>query len=195
MFLLRTKGDSMSKPGEPTCSECGVISCRRRDNDFPDFCLTKTTDPEQVQSVVDHLAGDNLEARMARAASEIEGLYFGNATRLEEVVLFAKRIGARRIGVATCSGLIEEARIVSRVLRAKGLEPHTIVCKVGSRDKTEIGISEETKIQIGSFEAMCNPILQAKLLNAQKTELNVIVGLCVGHDSLFIRYSDPLCQQ
>jgi uncharacterized metal-binding protein len=32
--------------------------------------------------------------------------------------------------------------------------------------------------------------LQAKLLNEQKTDLNVIVGLCVGHDSLFIKYSD-----
>jgi uncharacterized metal-binding protein len=31
--------------------------------------------------------------------------------------------------------------------------------------------------------------LQAKILNKQKTDLNVIVGLCVGHDSLFIKYS------
>jgi uncharacterized metal-binding protein len=78
----------------------------------------------------------------------------------------------------------------ARVLRAKGLEPYTVICKVGSRDKTEIGIPEAAKIQTGSYEAMCNPILQAKLLNTQKTELNVIVGLCVGHDSLFIKYSE-----
>ena len=41
-----------------------------------------------------------------------------------------------------------------------------------------------------SYEAICNPILQAQLLNEQKTDLNVIVGLCVGHDSLFIKHSD-----
>ena len=40
---------------------------------------------------------------------------------------------------------------------------------------------------------MCNPILQAKMLNEAGTELNVVVGLCVGHDSLFYKYSDALC--
>ena len=37
---------------------------------------------------------------------------------------------------------------------------------------------------------MCNPILQARLLNQAGTDLNVVIGLCVGHDSLFYRYSD-----
>ena len=36
---------------------------------------------------------------------------------------------------------------------------------------------------------MCNPIGQAIFLNEAKTELNIILGLCVGHDSLFIKYS------
>jgi len=39
---------------------------------------------------------------------------------------------------------------------------------------------------------MCNPILQALLLNEEKTDFNIIVGLCVGHDSLFMKYSDAL---
>jgi uncharacterized metal-binding protein len=59
-------------------------------------------------------------------------------------------------------------------------------------DKTEIGIPEQLKVAPGSCEAICNPILQARLLNQQKTDLNVVVGLCVGHDSLFIKYSDAL---
>lgn len=37
---------------------------------------------------------------------------------------------------------------------------------------------------------MCNPILQAQDLNAAGTELNVVVGLCVGHDSLFYKYAE-----
>ena len=37
---------------------------------------------------------------------------------------------------------------------------------------------------------MCNPILQARLLNQAHTELNVVIGLCVGHDSLFYKYSN-----
>ncbi len=38
--------------------------------------------------------------------------------------------------------------------------------------------------------AMCNPILQARLLNEAKTDLNVVIGLCVGHDSLFYKYAE-----
>ena len=41
-------------------------------------------------------------------------------------------------------------------------------------------------------DIMCNPILQAKTLNNEKTQLNVVIGLCVGHDSLFYKYSDAL---
>ena len=36
---------------------------------------------------------------------------------------------------------------------------------------------------------MCNPIGQAMLLNEAATGLNVVIGLCVGHDSLFFRNS------
>jgi uncharacterized metal-binding protein len=57
-------------------------------------------------------------------------------------------------------------------------------------DKTKIGVPEEKKVRPGNFEALCNPILQAELLNRKKTQLNVIVGLCVGHDTLFIKHSE-----
>ena len=39
---------------------------------------------------------------------------------------------------------------------------------------------------------MCNPILQAELLNGQKTEFNIALGLCVGHDSLFYKNSQAM---
>jgi uncharacterized metal-binding protein len=37
---------------------------------------------------------------------------------------------------------------------------------------------------------MCNPVYQAKLLNDEKVDLNVLLGLCVGHDSLFFKYGE-----
>ena len=33
---------------------------------------------------------------------------------------------------------------------------------------------------------------QALLLNGQKTQFNIALGLCVGHDALFCKYSDAL---
>jgi len=159
----------MSKKSEPTCSDCGLLSCYRQDKNFPSFCLTQASDPAQLAEVVESYRGDG-----------------------EEIIAFANRIGARRIGIATCVGLIEETRLFVKVLEAHGLESYAVLCKVGSVDKTEIGIPDDLKIMKGCHESICNPIFQAKILNEQKTDLNVIVGLCVGHDSLFIKYSDAL---
>jgi len=180
----------MPKKPSPSCSECGQLNCYRRDKKFPSFCLTEASDPKELEKVVRRYRSNSADGRIARAAAEVEGTYYGKLTRVEEIVAFANRIGAIRVGIATCIGLIEETRAFIKVLKAKDLEPYAVLCKVGSVDKTEIGIPEELKVQKGSYEAICNPIFQARLLNEQKTDLNVIVGLCVGHDSLFMKYSN-----
>ena len=172
-----------------TCSECGVLNCYRKDKMFPSFCLTEGADRQVVDKISRRYRGKNPDALIAHAAAEVEGTYYGKLTRVEEIIAFARRLGATKIGVATCIGLMEEAKVFVKVLEANDLKPYSVICKVGSVDKTAIGIPEELKLQKGSYEAICNPILQARLLNLQKTDLNVIVGLCVGHDSLFIRHS------
>jgi uncharacterized metal-binding protein len=102
---------------------------------------------------------------------------------------FARGIGARKLGIANCVGLIREAKMVQEIFEAHGFQVHTVCCKVGSRPKEEIGLTDEEKIIPGRYEPICNPIAQAELLNAVKTDLNVVIGLCVGHDSLFFRHS------
>ncbi|MDR3765376.1 MAG: DUF1847 domain-containing protein [Acidobacteriota bacterium] len=175
-----------------TCTECGVQNCFRLDKHFPDFCLGENLPQEDLKKIVTHYQEDEEDGRIARAAAEIEGLFYCKLTRVEEIVAFAHRIGAKKIGVASCLGLLDEARIFVRILKAQGLEPYSVICKVGSVDKTEIGVAEEMKVMPGSHEAICNPILQAHLLNEANTDLNVIVGLCVGHDSLFIKHSKAM---
>ncbi|MBS1154551.1 MAG: hypothetical protein H6R07_475 [Proteobacteria bacterium] len=182
----------MAKIENLSCSECGQLHCYRRDKKFPNFCLTEATEEAQVDTTVETYRGESQDALVARAAAEVEGLYYCQISRVEEIVAFAKRINATRIGIASCLGLLEETKIFTKVLRAAGLEPYTVLCKVGSVDKTDIGIPDGLKIQCGTFEACCNPILQAQLLNQEQTQLNVIMGLCVGHDSLFIKYSEAL---
>ena len=180
---------------ELTCTDCSQLNCYRRDKNFPAFCLTtdsgknsdgQTSEYNAAQAV--YLA-EGPERAMALAAAEIEGQFYGRLTRVEEIIEFAKKIHVKKIGIATCVGLIEEAKIFARILKVRGLDSYSVICKVGSTDKTDIGVPETAKVQPGCFEAMCNPVLQAKLLNRQQTDLNVIVGLCVGHDSLFIKHS------
>lgn len=172
-----------------SCAQCGVCNCYRREKEFPAFCLTTQTPAAEIEEINELYRRDELVSKLTRAAAEIEGTYYGKLTRVEEIIAFAQRIGAQKVGIATCVGLMQEAKIFTKILAAKGLDSYSVICKVGSVDKTEVGIPDELKIQRGCHESLCNPILQAKLLNRQKTDLNVIIGLCVGHDSLFIKYS------
>jgi uncharacterized metal-binding protein len=64
---------------------------------------------------------------------------------------------------------------------------------VGRVPKEQIGIEDNQKIAIGKFESMCNPVLQAMILNEEQTDFNILLGLCVGHDSLFIKYGKAPC--
>jgi len=173
-----------------SCIDCGVLNCYRKEGDFPQFCLTTNTEKGEIEKINEFYRTDEFVHKISHAAAEVEGTYYGRLTRVEEIVAFANRIGAKKIGIATCIGLMNEAKIFAKILKVKGLESYGIICKVGSIDKAEIGIDEKLKLQKGCHEAMCNPLLQAKLLNKEKTDLNVIVGLCVGHDSLFIKHSD-----
>lgn len=172
-----------------SCSDCGVLNCYRREKSFPSECLTTNLSDKELEKVKELYKNDEFVSKISSAAAEIEGTYYGKLTRVEEIIAFANRIGAKKIGIATCIGLMNEAKIFAKILKAKGLESYSVICKVGGIDKTEVGVPEELKVQKGCHESLCNPVLQAKLLAKQKTDLNVIVGLCVGHDSLFIKYS------
>jgi uncharacterized metal-binding protein len=110
--------------------------------------------------------------------------------RIREIAEFAKKIEASKIGMAFCSGLHDEAGRASEILEKHGLEVYSVICSCGAIDKTEAGIPPEYKIRFpDKFEATCNPILQAELLNRAETSFNLLVGLCVGHDMLFTKYS------
>jgi len=171
-----------------SCAFCGTLNCYRKDKSFPSFCLTESS-KKQNEKALELYRDGGADAKLAWAAAEIEGEYYGRLTRVEETVLFAKKIGAKKIGIATCIGLIEETRVFAKVLEGAGLIPKAVLCKVGSADKTEIGLPEDIKVEPGRQESLCNPALQAKLLDEWGSELNVIVGLCVGHDSIFIKHS------
>jgi uncharacterized metal-binding protein len=137
----------------------------------------------------------------ARQASIQEGECYANRDRrpytkfpvkprVQEICEFAKKMGFRKLGVAFCVGLSHEASLLNEILAAQGFEVVSVMCKVGCVPKEKIGVKDKEKIQIGEFEAMCNSIAQAKILNEEKTELNILLGLCVGHDSLFFKYAE-----
>jgi uncharacterized metal-binding protein len=199
----------MSEPRPtPSCADCaatfgkkGATACWSADPATapprPRDCPT-THHVDAVNEALAAYAPGAPEAGLARAAGEIEGLCYlkqGGGTvhprwtRVEDTVALAKRMGWSRVGIATCIGLLEESSRLAKVLEAQGLEPVSVCCKVGSVDKLSLGLREEDKVRPGTFEPLCNPVAQAEILNRAGTHMNVIMGLCVGHDMLFTRHA------
>ena len=193
----------------PSCAACNVVfkkrgatACWSSDPAAapprPGNCPT-SHHGDLVEAALAECRPGGADERLSRAAAEVEGLCYERQpggtvharwTRIEDTVALAKRMGWRRIGIATCIGLLDESARLAEILEAQGLEPMSVCCKVGSVDKSELGIAEELKVRPDTFEPLCNPVAQARLLNRMATDMNVIMGLCVGHDMLFVRHAN-----
>jgi uncharacterized metal-binding protein len=154
---------------------------------------------EVVEQSFDEYRGDSEDARIAFVAARVEGLCYRKEsgsdviqarwTRVEDTIAFAGLMGYKKIGMATCIGLLDETERFAAILKAQGFESLSVCCKSGSIDKLELGLSEEDKVRPGTFEPACNPIAQAEILNRLGSDMNIIMGLCVGHDMLFAKHS------
>ncbi len=113
--------------------------------------------------------------------------------RIEEIMEFAGKMNYRHLGLAFCIGLRNEAKIVEQLLLQRGFKVSSVICKIGNIDKNEIGLTDCEKIVINAPEAMCNPVFQAQALNDEQTDFNIVLGLCVGHDSIFFKESAAPC--
>ena len=199
----------MSEDPSVACSKCstvwqnlGTTNCWSGDPltapPKPGNCPSERYDDVVKKSFEEYL-GDSEDAKIAFVAAQVEGLCYQpvpgsdavNArwTRVEDTIAFAKLMGYRKIGLATCIGLLDETERLSKILAAQGFEPVSVCCKAGSIDKLELGLAETDKVRPGTFEPACNPIAQAEICNRVGTDMNIIVGLCVGHDMLFNKHS------
>lgn len=199
----------MSDETPVSCSKCSAVwQSRGTTNCWSDDPLTAPPRPgncpsssydDVVAASLENYHGDSEDARIAFVAARVEGLCYRpvpgsdavNArwTRVEDTIAFAKLMGYKKIGIATCIGLLDESERLSAILRAQELEPLSVCCKAGSIDKLQLGLAESDKVRPGTFEPACNPIAQAEICNRLGTDMNIIVGLCVGHDMLFNKHS------
>jgi uncharacterized metal-binding protein len=128
---------------------------------------------------------DEVNNKIMKSASRIEALHYMKATRLEEVILFSKEMSYKHLGIAFCVGFSEEAKILEEILN-KHFKISSVCCKVCGIDKKTYDLKQ---IDENRFEAMCDPIGQAEILNKENTDLNIITGLCIGHDIVFTKHS------
>ena len=188
---------------EPQCTRCSGIFCYPNIavDQHPGFDEAPPSCPTRLRTdIIEEALGhyDTEEVReFARLASVQEFECYEHTPagirtripRIEETVQFARKNGYKKLGLAFCSGLANEARMVTDILERNGFEVASVCCKVGAVPKERIGIKPEEKISGPDlYESMCNPITQAKILDEEGADFVILLGLCVGHDSLFIKY-------
>jgi uncharacterized metal-binding protein len=193
----------MKESLRPECAFCGVEVrlCRSKNGTGPKFCPTRTKGRELRKGL------KNLEKtevmRFPKAASLQEAECYvrrdekpfvmrPTKTRVEETIEFAGKMGYKKLGVAFCAGLFMEGKTLVQILEKNGFEVTSVCCKVGGVPKEFLGLKDTEKVRIGTEETMCNPITQAEILNAAGTEFNILVGLCVGHDALFLKQAKAM---
>lgn len=191
----------------PKCARCSVKTCENPGGKIsdgspdlgklPGFCPMKLM-PE-VFSEANAEYEKSTVREFARMASVQESECFdrladglrAKLSRIEELIQFSRKCGYKKLGIAHCGGLMKEAGILSDILENNGFEVISVQCKAGAVPKEAIGIKPEEKVAgPEKWETMCNPIAQAMIINNAQVDLAIMLGLCIGHDTLFIKYCD-----
>ena len=168
------------------CAKCSVVRCGalEKTKELPSFCVTKNY-PDLIKESVEKNKSDSEVRAINRAWSELTeriGKERESRTRVEEVIAYAQARGVKKIGIANCIGLLWEAKLLTHILEDNGFEVVSVCCLAGEVTRKDVNM-ESTGI-------FCNPIMQASVLNREGTQLNIMLGLCIGHDILFLRHSE-----
>jgi uncharacterized metal-binding protein len=191
------------KKGIPACAAClqelPNMLCMHSSGSGHKGCPTLTRKELLVKANQEY---ENSEtSQFARQASIQEAACYANRherpyvmqptkTRITEICEFAERMGYKRLGLVFCAGLKSEAAIVEKILKKNGFAVVSVCCKAGRTSKDHLGLDDTDKVFQGTDEAMCNPVFQAMVVNDEKTDFNILLGLCVGHDSLFFKHAE-----
>jgi uncharacterized metal-binding protein len=97
--------------------------------------------------------------------------------RIREIIEYSKEAKISKIGIANCTTFIKEANQLEGILTDEGFLVEKVHCKFGRVPFNDL--------VPGYKGIMCNPAGQAKYLEDKGTELNIMMGLCLGHDMIF----------
>jgi uncharacterized metal-binding protein len=153
-----------------------------------DNAMEKYKDPSELRLF------QNATINEQQAYMNIRGRVIAVRPRVLEIIKFSRMMGWENLGIAFCTGLGKEANRVVEIFESAGFNVFSVCCKCGKIDKTKWGIEGKDKImalkgESDAFEVGCNPITQAAILASAEVELNIIVGLCIGHDIHFTKFA------
>ncbi|MFX0022646.1 MAG: DUF1847 domain-containing protein [Candidatus Hermodarchaeota archaeon] len=179
----------------PTCFKCDSTNhCSRGKPNKSIGNCPMIINPEIAKEVKDIYDTDEFVKNSIKVASIVEAQGYIHWPRLKDTIEYAKGMKYTKLGIASCVGLQKEAELTAEILEKYGFQVYSVCCKTGAIPKTNFGVPKEftmmskTGYPIGFVN--CNPVAQALLLNKAKTDMNIIIGLCVGHDITFTHLSD-----
>ncbi len=163
---------------------CSKQGCWRDDEEkIPKYCQANKFLDEIEVSKGEYQKTSNMG--IYEAACVVGAENDGFRPRIEEVLHFTKHLHLAKVGFATCNAFEKEMRTLEKLFSREGLDVVCAACQIGWVTAEERGVPK-----LGDYvNSTCNPIAQAKILNREQTEINFIIGLCLGHDILFTRYS------
>jgi uncharacterized metal-binding protein len=175
----------MNKKDTTQCL-CAKMRCwRGEDKGIPSYCQAN------------HYVAEIQKAKAVYAEPGIVDIYTaacvvgkrndGYRPRIEEALDFTRVMKFSRVGFATCVAFGRELTVIRKLFEQAGIAVFTAGCQIGRTSATDRGLPHLEEYPDNS---PCNPVAQAEILNKEKTQLNFIVGLCMGHDILFTRYSE-----
>jgi uncharacterized metal-binding protein len=143
------------------CADCTAFICRvgGKLEATPEFCPMRGEFPDFEEL---YAQGESLDLLNRSALVEARG--YCRWTRLREVGEFARLMEYRRLGLAHCPDMTPEATKVARFFREFGLDP-----------------------VLPPSSASCDPLGQAEFFADRSTDLNVLTGMCVGHEIIFLK--------
>jgi uncharacterized metal-binding protein len=177
--------------GEINCIACKAYRCRYPETKkSPPSSCPRRIYPTLVKQTIEKSRDDPSIHKITFACEE--AIYRGcdsvgsHWPRVRELIEYARILGYRKLGIAACAGLIEESKILGEILTDAGFKVILVNCMAGGTTRKKLALKERGGV--ASF-IVCSPLFQAEVLNRANTELNVMMGLCLGHDTLFIKNS------
>ena len=156
------------------CTKCNDKRCLKQQSSCNRESFTKSEVIDQYQE----LANSEI---IQVAAQLVDNGRAGTLSRVEEIVEFANLMNYKKLGLAYCYGMEQHAKAMETILTDKGFKVSAVSCSVGGLNQSEVNSASCI------HKVSCNPLGQAKQLNAENVDLTLVIGICLGHDILLNR--------
>lgn len=172
----------------PQCVKCTSLRCgsREKNKKVPTSCPTEKYANLGTETMGKYRLPENQAVMkgwlglMGKILNPEKTKEKWSWTRIDEIMEYARIREMKKLGIATCYALMPESKLLTDILESNGFNVVSVSCLCGEIDPKDMGMPGDI---------FCNPILQAEVLNSEKTDLNIMIGLCVGHDILFLKHS------